>query len=138
MNSRSQQAMPQKPTTEEPELRVGTYGTGPGGIPVKTFQPFGVFVCIHDLTPKATPGGLVMPDGSGIRTGVLETNVALVIACGPECKQVKEGDVVLIGQEVRVLSVIHKGNKTFLIREDHISGVVKTTEQFAEMEAAKP
>ncbi len=135
MSNRAQQAMPMPKQGAAPEpSKAGTWGTeGPGSVPKKTFQPFGSFIAIHAIRKDTTPSGLVLPTGEGISQGILETEIALVIACGPDVKQVKEGDVVLISAERPVLPTIHKGNKTFVLREDMVTGIVKTAEQLEEL-----
>jgi len=131
MNTRSQQAMP-LPKQEAPDQsKAGTWGSGgPGTVPTKTFQPFGSFIAVHAIRKPTTDSGIVLPSGDSIGQAIFETEVALVISCGPNCVQVKEGDVVLVGSDRPVLPTIHKGNKTFVLREDMVTGIVKTEEQF--------
>ena len=96
-------------------------------VPKKTYMPFGSFIAIHVLKAAEVPGDILLPERGGDVVGVVtgkEVTRALVIACGPECKQVKEGDIVLLAQEVRALVCIHQGHKTNLIREDNIGGIV--------------
>lgn len=135
MNARAQQAQPLPKQDTAPTTKPGTYGPGGVGVPNKTFQPFGSFIAIHALRKATTDSGIVLPSGEGINQAIFETETALVIACGPQCVQVKEGDVVLVGHDRPVLPTIHKDNKTFVLREDMITGIVKSAEQFEELEA---
>lgn len=138
MNQRSQSAMPRVPVRDDTQdKKPPTHGPSGewGSVPQKTYQPFGCFVAVHALREKATPSGLVMPDGSSVGgTGIMETERCLVIACGPKCEQLKEGDVILIHQQIPMAVVVHKGNRTLIMREESAGGVVKTEEQFQEME----
>lgn len=134
MNARASQSMPMQKTAETTQPKEGTWGPGGMGVPNKTFQPFGTFIAIHALRKATTESGIVLaPSGEGIRQTIFETETALVIACGPMCVQVKEGDVVLVGSDKPVLPTIHKDNKTFVIREDMVTGIVKTAEQLEEL-----
>lgn len=134
-NPRAQQAMPIPKQAGAPEpSKAGTWGPGgPGSVPEKTFQPFGSFIALHAIRKATTDSGIVLPSGEGINQAIFETEVALVVACGPLCVQVKEGDVVLVGHDRPVLPTIHRGNKTFVLREDMVTGIVKTREQLEEM-----
>lgn len=135
MSNRAQQAMPipKQPPAPDP-AKTGTWGTeGIGSVPKKTFQPFGTFIAVHVIRKPTTDSGLVWGNGEGINQAVFETEQCLVIACGPMCVQVKEGDVVLVSAEKPVLGTIHKGNKTFVLREDMVTGIVKTQEQLEEL-----
>lgn len=135
MSNRAQQAMPLAKQADPNPTKAGTWGQdGPGSVPRKTFQPFGSFIALHAIRKATTDSGLVLPSGEGINQTIFETEVALVIACGPDVKQVKEGDVVLVGHDRPVLPTIHKGNKTFVLREDMVTGIVKTAEQLEELE----
>lgn len=91
-------------------------------VPKKTYTPIGCLVAVHAYPPKPLHSGLLLPDQVKSKEGLYEAQECLVVAVGPECKQVKEGDVVLV--QNRVDMVIHDGQKTLLIREDHVAGVV--------------
>lgn len=134
MNARSAQAMPMQKPQEITQPKEGTWGPGGEGVPSKTFQPFGSFIAVHVLRKPTTASGLVLPRGEGINQAIFETEQALVVACGPLCLQVREGDVVLVSAEKPVLATIHKGNKTFVLREDMVTGIVKTEEQLKDLD----
>lgn len=139
MSTRAQQAMPLSQQQPGADSKAGTWGSGgPGTVPQKTFQPFGSFIAIHAIRKPTTASGLLLPTGEGISQAIFETEVALVIACGPDVKQVKEGDVVLVGHDRPVLPTIHRGNKTFVLREDMVTGIVKTAEQLEDLERQRP
>jgi co-chaperonin GroES (HSP10) len=89
-------------------------------IPKKTYTPFGCLVALHVWKQKRTQGGLVLPDTA---EGQIECPTALVIAVGPECKQVKEGDIVLAHPQNPLSKMQHKGQLTFLCREEGLMGV---------------
>lgn len=95
-------------------------------LPKKTYTPIGCLVALHPHPQETTPAGLVFPDGSkaggGVK-GVREADTATVIAVGPDCKQVKAGDVVFFAQEVLAQRVVVGGELTLLVREDHLGGV---------------
>lgn len=135
MNSRAQSAI-RTPEAPQQQMILPSHGPNGTGIPEKTFQPFGCFIAVHALLDTANPSGLVSPDGNPLARGILETERALVVACGPEVKQVKEGDVVLIQHVIKVLPVIHRGSKVIILREDSVAGIV-TKEQFGETEIKK-
>lgn len=88
-------------------------------IPKKSFTPIGRMLAVHAYPPSETPSGLIMPDGVA---NPMQTGLALVIAAGPDCKQVKEGDVVLYTHQMS--AVIHDGNTVGLLHEDNVAGVV--------------
>lgn len=91
-------------------------------LPQDRYQPIGCLVAFYDYKAKETPGGIVLPDGC---RGTIETPVGKVVAVGPECKQVKPGDEVLIHPGQLVHNCLYKGEVTRLIREEHIYGILR-------------
>lgn len=91
-------------------------------VPKRTYTPTHDLVAIHVPSQQdVTPSGLIMPDSAKTSLYALE---ALVIATGPECKQVKEGDTVIIHAMTALTECNHKGNVTLLLQEKHVMGVL--------------
>jgi len=88
-------------------------------IPKKTYVPIGRMIAVHAYPADKTKAGLVLPEGVA---NPMETGIALVIAVGPDCKQVKEGDEILYTHQMS--AVIHNGNVTGQIHEDNVRGIL--------------
>lgn len=102
-------------------------------VPKRTYTPIGCLVALHLYEVRETPGGLLMPDGT--KQDAFQTPVSLVIACGPDCKWVKPGMRVLAANNAVAQIVIHKGQKTVLLREDHLSGIEDPDKDEQDMDA---
>lgn len=87
----------------------------------KRFVPVGDYVAIHAIRDKETPGGLQLPDGS---VGSVTTPRGRVVAVGPDVKQVKEGDLMLIIGTTTVGKIWFMGDEYLIIREKEIPGGV--------------
>ncbi len=87
----------------------------------KTFQPIRDIVALQVHRVSETEGGLMLADGS---VDTREFLTATVIACGPECKWVKEGDVILVASSVQGVAGKHgsSGRQT-LVREESLLAV---------------
>jgi co-chaperonin GroES (HSP10) len=70
---------------------------------------------------RETAKGLVLPDNTKLQD-LPEVQRCLVIAVGPDCKWVKEGDEVITYNDA--MAMRHCGNMTVLLREEHITGIV--------------
>ena len=91
-------------------------------IPLKKFTPNGNLVALYNYPTKPTDAGIVLPDGSG---AINQSPLALVVACGPDCKYVKEGDTVLLGHTTpQIAMVFHQKSTYWIVNEVHITGVV--------------
>lgn len=94
----------------------------------KTFTPIGDCVCLQMFQFNQTIGGLQLPD-SAINPDV--SGIGQVISVGPECKQVKEGDVVITEPMGIARAVIFGGQCQLLIMpEKQIRGVA--TDEYKE------
>lgn len=86
----------------------------------KTYSPMTDKLVVSVIqAPNETDSGLALPESSQSK---FVTMRAVVIACGPEVKQVKVNDVVLLPGG-RYEPVIHKGQTTFVVAEVQIWGV---------------
>ncbi len=98
--------------------RIATKLEDDGPLP---FQPIGKFVAIRVHKVNETPGGIVVPDTA--RDDAYQTPTATVLATGPDCKQVKVGDVV-VAPASQPCYRIKRGRVEFiLINEEHLFGV---------------
>jgi co-chaperonin GroES (HSP10) len=88
----------------------------------KFFTPVGDRVAVQVVqTQETTLGGVVLPEAS---QGEWFTPVALVIACGPDCKQIKEGDLVLLRLEQQMVKIRRGKDEVLMCREFDYLGVV--------------
>jgi co-chaperonin GroES (HSP10) len=94
---------------------------GPSPEARKTFTPLGRKVAIYVYRVDKTEAGVLIPE---VAQDTVRTLKAKVIACGPECKQVKEGDIVLVNEGTNMSSVNHCGHNLKLLMEEWIQGVV--------------
>ena len=58
-----------------------------------TFKPYGVWILLPNPAKKVTDSGIILDDKTA---GAITTNVLEVVAIGPECKQTKVGDTVMV------------------------------------------
>jgi co-chaperonin GroES (HSP10) len=87
----------------------------------KTYQPLNTKVVISIIqAANQTESGLVIPETSRHR---MVTTRAVVVACGPDVKQVKEGDVVLIGLNQAPELIRHRGEETLVVDEMQLYGI---------------
>jgi co-chaperonin GroES (HSP10) len=94
----------------------------------KTYQPLfddvALFV-VTDGDDDVTQGGIIMPDAV---KGTWHAPLAKVIACGPACRYVKEGDMVLVYVEQGGKFVRHekdgRTHTTIKCKEGNILGIV--------------
>ena len=94
--------------------------------PRKTYTPTGNLVALFVYTDEdVSRGGIIVPEQF---RGTWNTPIAKVIAVGPACKYVKEGDTVLALAETSGKMVRHTvdeiENCTMVIREENIIGVI--------------
>ena len=105
-------------------------------VPKKTYTPIGCLVALYMYAQGETAGGVVLPEGVQDPS---ESVRCLVIAVGPDCKWVKEGDEVILGNSPP-LACSHAGQKTLLTREDNLAGIIdeeyRTRKRAVKQEAA--
>jgi hypothetical protein len=101
---------------------------GPGAARVdprpkkKTFQPLFSWLVLDPEVKDVSEGGIVMPDGVAPPDRGL---VAKVLAAGPECKWVREGDTVITGGKTMGVAIAYGGSAQVLcVQEELIVGVV--------------
>lgn len=88
----------------------------------KKFTPFGDKVAIQVTKPsETTDAGLILPEISQER---FTTPIALVIAVGPECKQVREGQFVLVPNSMIVQKVCYDKDDLMVMSEKDVIGVI--------------
>ena len=86
----------------------------------KTFIPFGDQVAVHVHRKDETDSGLVLPDGVSDPDN---TPTCTVIAAGPDCKQIKEGDVLVIPNATQGVVMCHGGSgRLVLFKEEMLFG----------------
>ncbi len=88
--------------------------------PKKRFIPIDDLVALHVHRVDATEQGVILPD---IAQGMWSTPTATVIAIGPNVKQVKEGDVVLVNPSTPVSQIKFGREDYAVIHEKHIIGI---------------
>lgn len=94
---------------------------------MKTFTPIGRQVAMTWVNKdEMTNGGIVLPEGSMSKMIFAVTEV---VAVGPECKQVKEGDRVLIDERTMLKRGYHRGVEYYVIEETLIAGVEISKEE---------
>lgn len=92
-------------------------------IPEKKFSVLGDVVAVQVMKfQNITDGGLHLPDSLNQESWV--TPVGRVVAVGKDVKEVKEGDVVLIGQDTPTRPVRYMGQELHLTMECNILGIV--------------
>ena len=111
--------------------------------PPKLYTPVGSFLCLWPHIIEKTAGGLIIPAGAA---AVDSSPTATVISVGPDCKLVKEGDIVTISSMipfqpvyVRKWKLAPDDRRTCWayvhLQEELVVGVL-TSDQVKEMEAA--
>ncbi len=88
----------------------------------KTFTPLGKMVAVNlvaDASGNTTEHGLIMPDKTAWKTVVCR-----VVAVGPSCEFVKEGNIILVSPEVQMRIVRYAGDEVLLLHEEQAYGIV--------------
>lgn len=98
---------------------VGNTTTLP--MPIKKFIPTANLLALHVHPGKESDSGLVMPDGTQTPD---QSPLSTVIAAGPECKWIKEGDVVITNHNLMIVHVWHQGMRYTIAEESQITGVI--------------
>lgn len=104
-----------------------------GDPPYKTFTPTGDLVVLAPHHVK-NETGLVLPETySNPRRCVIST----ILAVGPKCESVKEGDLAVLGQGIPGQIIWHENMQYIIVPEGAISGVlvkdVKCNEKYVEI-----
>ena len=89
---------------------------------VKTFIPFGDLIAVLPFEHEGKERGLIMPDEA---KGSVVIPRGEVIAAGPECKQVKEGDLVLISNDRPGARFSNDGYEYLMFREAAVWGIIR-------------
>jgi co-chaperonin GroES (HSP10) len=87
----------------------------------KAFTPIGKQLAVVVDPVNETAAGLHMPDGS---VNPLKTMTGRVVAAGPKCEQVKDGDVVLLQPGAGGHVVITCGGTVLSCHEETLLGVL--------------
>lgn len=101
---------------------------------IPTFNRIAVFIVSED-TEDVSKGGIIMPDA---QKGTWNCPRGIVIAVGPDCKQVKEGDIVLFYVEQGGKIVRHRGNTVVTCLETAILGVELPNDEGLNEEGLNP
>ena len=66
------------------------------------FKPYGVWVVVPDTSKAVTDSGIILDEATAKQAA---SNVCEVIACGPDCKFVKVGDIVMVDPSIQAMRV---------------------------------
>lgn len=94
-------------------------------LPKKTFTPTGSKVAIKVNKQTRTLGGVELPEN--VQGGV-ESVTGWIVATGPDCKQMKRGDLVISYLDTPGVAVTYKGQRLVVLEEDTICGVIDPEE----------
>ncbi len=91
-------------------------------VATKKFTPIGERVVLQVIEiPETTQGGLILPEQS---RETWTTPIAQVIAVGPNVKQLKEGDKVLVYAETIARKVRYDNDSLLVVFEGDVVGVI--------------
>lgn len=86
------------------------------------YKPLDDRVCCILLTsPSESQGGVMLPENT---KDPFFTPTAKVIAVGPNVKELKVGDTVLISMSTPFCRVNYKGQETMVLPEESVAGVL--------------
>ncbi len=88
----------------------------------KRFTPTGKKVVLQMFKLTETEGGITLPDN--VNPLSYKTPHALVVAVGPDVKQLKRGDRVLVPAGAPCLEVKHMADRFLVMDEDLVVGVL--------------
>lgn len=93
----------------------------------KLFTPIGRKILIRINRVDQSKGGVVIPDTAPLDS--TESITALVLAVGPDCEQVKRGDIIVGHPGAGVSNVVLRGvdkkqGRICLTDEEHILGII--------------
>lgn len=89
-------------------------------VPPDVLTPVGNMVAIHQHPVEENDKGIILPDGS---ENPLQSNICTVISVGPDCKQVKRGDKVLM-MPVMCSVLYHRKHAYVFVKEEQIACVL--------------
>jgi co-chaperonin GroES (HSP10) len=90
----------------------------------KLYTPTHDKLVIQITKVTESAGGIAMSDNAPIGA-TPEKYPHQVVAVGPECKYVKRGDLILMGENQPILNVKYGGHQTYVVlHEEEIAGVV--------------
>lgn len=92
-------------------------------VPKKRFVPVGDQVAIHVYLMTETQGGVLLPDRAA-EGGDWRSPMGLVVAVGPDVKQIKEGDKVVLHPSTVAMKVRFQGDEYIVLSESKVCGVV--------------
>lgn len=93
-------------------------------VPPERFAPFDTKLEVQLVRrPNQTEGGVIIPDAAGWNTAI-----ARVISTGPNVKQAKRGDMVLVPREIESRTIRFGGIETYTCEEAHLYGILKPAE----------
>lgn len=86
----------------------------------KTFEPGRNFVALELFIIEETEGGIILPNGAEDPCNAM---TARVVAVGPDCKQFKEGDIIIGTPGTQMIPIAHGGSgRVYLVEERQLLG----------------
>ena len=76
-----------------------------------TFKPYGAWMLLPNPAKNITDSGIILDEKTA---GAITTNILEVVAIGPECRQSKVGDTVMVDPTVEA-RVLHLDEGEFII-----------------------
>lgn len=89
-------------------------------VPPNVLTPVGAMVALHMHPVPENEQGIILPDGS---QNPAQSNICTVISVGPECKQVRTGDKVLMSPAM-AWHLFHKKHQYIFVKESDIACVL--------------
>lgn len=85
------------------------------------FNPTRDWVVLPIPHKKVTDSGILLSEGAA---NSLRSNILEVVKAGPECKQVKEGDIVYVHPETAGVIIEVDGTQYVMVNEFMLLGVI--------------
>jgi co-chaperonin GroES (HSP10) len=109
-----------RPAPEDPCVAMDRFHGGK--VPPKSFTPGKNLIAVYKHpTPQVSDGGVALTERA---SQSYRSMVFTVIATGPECKQVKEGDTIIILPEERPFPVKLGGDSWLVFPEEAVMGIM--------------
>lgn len=89
-------------------------------VPPCVMTPTGSLVVIHQHPPETNTNGIYIPDGA---ENPAQSEICTVIAVGPECKQVRAGDKILM-LNAPASQLYHRRHKYIFVKEEFVACVL--------------
>lgn len=96
-------------------------GKIPGDRIKKRFTPVGNKVALQVIKQTESKGGIVLPETNKQNP---ESPQAWVIAVGPECKEVKEGDLLIFNGGTPGDVILLGEDRIIMVAESQIAGIM--------------